>query len=115
MDAIEISGLCKSYPGFSLENFSLNLPKGSILGLAGENGAGKSTVIKLIMNAAERDSGSVYVLGTECTSPEFSALKNDIGVVLDEANFPPCSAQKCSARLWRTPIKIGTAGFFTAM
>lgn len=88
MNAIEISGLCKNYPGFSLENFSLNLPKGSILGLAGENGAGKSTIIKLIMNAEERDAGSVKVLGTECTSPEFNDLKNCIGVVLDEANFP---------------------------
>ena len=88
MNAIEISGLCKSYEGFRLENFSLNLPKGSILGLAGENGAGKSTIIKLIMNAEERDAGSVKVLGTECTSPEFNDLKNCIGVVLDEANFP---------------------------
>ena len=111
MNAIEISGLCKNYPGFSLENFSLNLPKGSILGLAGENGAGKSTIIKLIMNAEERDAGSVKVLGTECTSLEFNDLKNCIGVVLDEANFPAvltakmlCSVMANTYKNWNSEL-----------
>ena len=105
MNAIEISGLCKSYEGFRLENFSLNLPKGSILGLAGENGAGKSTIIKLIMNAEERDAGSVKVLGTECTSPEFNDLKNDIGIVLDEANFPTVLTPKMICRVMESTYK----------
>ena len=105
MNAIEISGLCKNYPGFSLENFSLNLPKGSILGLAGENGAGKSTIIKLIMNAERRDAGSVRVLGTECTEPEFSDLKNDIGIVLDEANFPTVLTPKMICRVMESTYK----------
>lgn len=105
MNAIEISGLCKNYPGFSLENFSLNLPKGSILGLAGENGAGKSTIIKLIMNAERRDAGSVRVLGTECTAPEFSDLKNDIGIVLDEANFPTVLTPKMICRVMESTYK----------
>ena len=105
MNAIEISGLCKSYEGFRLENFSLNLPKGSILGLAGENGAGKSTIIKLIMNAERRDAGSVRVLGTECTEPEFSDLKNDIGIVLDEANFPTVLTPKMICRVMESTYK----------
>ena len=105
MNAIEISGLCKNYPGFSLEKFSLNLPKGSILGLAGENGAGKSTIIKLIMNAERRDAGSVRVLGTECTAPEFSDLKNDIGIVLDEANFPTVLTPKMICRVMESTYK----------
>lgn len=105
MDAIEINGLCKSYGDFRLENFSLNLPKGSILGLAGENGAGKSTVIKLIMNAEQRDGGSVRVLGTECTAPEFSYIKNDIGVVLDEAGFPTVLTPKMLCRVMASTYK----------
>ena len=88
MNAIEIKNLSKRYDDFELRDLTLSLPEGSILGLAGENGAGKSTTIKLIMNTIERDFGSVTVLGHECTSPEFTDLKNDIGVVLDEANFP---------------------------
>lgn len=105
MNAIEISGLCKSYEGFRLEIFSLKLPKGSILGLAGENGAGKSTIIKLIMNAERRDAGSVRVLGTECTAPEFSDLKNDIGIVLDEANFPTALTPKMICRVMESTYK----------
>ena len=50
MNALEIRGLCKSFKGFELKNVDLTLPSGYILGLIGENGAGKSTVIRLIMD-----------------------------------------------------------------
>ena len=88
MNAIEIRSLRKEYPGFLLDDISFDLPSGSIVGLVGENGAGKSTTIKLIMNAIRKDGGSVKVLGTDNESPDFSQLKNDIGVVLDDAYFP---------------------------
>ena len=88
MNAIEITNLSKSYPGFSLQPFDLTLPQGSILGLVGENGAGKSTTIKLLMNAIQRDSGEVRVLGVDNRDPAFRDVKDDIGVVLDEAYFP---------------------------
>lgn len=88
MNAIEINNLSKSYPGFELRDINLTLPTGAIMGLVGENGAGKSTTIKLIMNAISRDSGSVKVLGVDNLSGEFIAVKEDIGVVLDEAYFP---------------------------
>ncbi len=88
MNAIEIKGLSKSYPGFSLENINLSLPQGSILGLVGENGAGKSTTIKLIMDAVSCDVGSVSVLGVDNQSAAFDEVKQDVGVVLDEAYFP---------------------------
>lgn len=88
MNAIEIKGLCKSYAGFTLGNIDLTLPQGAIMGLVGENGAGKSTTLKLIMNAISRDSGSVSVLGVDNQSPDFKQLKQEIGVVLDEAYFP---------------------------
>ena len=88
MNAIEINGLVKKYPGFRLGGLDLALPAGSIMGLVGENGAGKSTTIKLIMNAIKRDAGSVSVLGVDNQSRAFSDIKEDIGVVLDEAYFP---------------------------
>ncbi len=88
MNAIEISNLNKSYKTFSLENINLNVPTGSIVGLVGENGSGKSTTINLIMNAINRDSGEIKVLGVDNTSKEFDKVKNDIGVVLDVAYFP---------------------------
>ena len=88
LNAIEIKGLVKEYPGFRLDGLDLTLPSGSIMGLVGENGAGKSTTIKLIMNAARRDGGTVSVLGTDNRSAAFNEVKEDIGVVLDEAYFP---------------------------
>lgn len=88
MNAIEIRNLRKEYPGFLLDDISFDLPSGSIVGLVGENGAGKSTTIKLIMNAIRKDGGSITVLGTDNESPAFRQLKNDIGVVLDDAYFP---------------------------
>ncbi len=88
MNAIEIKDLTKSYKEFKLDKLNLTLPSGTILGLVGENGAGKSTTIKLIMDAISADSGTVIVLGESNKSKKFNEIKQDIGVVLDEANFP---------------------------
>lgn len=94
MNAIELSQVTKSYGEFALENVSFSLPTGTIMGLVGENGAGKSTTIKLIMNAIAPDSGSVTVLGQSNQSKEFAQLKQDIGIVLDEAYFPEVLSAK---------------------
>lgn len=88
MNAIEVKNLTKKLGSFTLDNISFNLPSGTILGLVGENGAGKTTAIKLIMNSFSADSGSVSVLGADNTSAKFKDIKQDIGVVLDEAYFP---------------------------
>lgn len=65
MNAIEIKGLTKLYKDFRLGSFDLTLPAGSIMGLVGENGAGKSTTIKLITHAIAADAGTISVLGVE--------------------------------------------------
>ena len=86
MNAIDIKNLSKHYQGFSLENLNLTLPSGCIMGLVGENGAGKSTTIRLILGMTGADSGEITVFGQQM-SPE---LKERIGVVLDEPGFPSC-------------------------
>ncbi len=88
MNAIDIKDLTKSYGEFKLDNLNLQLPTGTIMGLVGENGAGKTTTIKLIMNAIEAEQGSISVLGNLNTDKSFIETKQDIGIVLDEANFP---------------------------
>ena len=88
MNAIELSHVTKHFPGFTLQDLSLTVPSGTICGLVGENGAGKSTTIRLLMGALRPDSGTCTVLGADSASPEFLSLKEDIGVVLDEAYFP---------------------------
>ena len=87
-NAIEVKNLCKAYSGFALRNVSFAVPEGTILGLVGENGAGKSTIINLLMNAVPRDGGEVAVLGADPVSSEFTETRQSIGVVLDEACFP---------------------------
>lgn len=87
MNAVEIKGLYKSYGNFSLKNVDLTLPCGCIMGLIGENGAGKSTTINLLLDIIKKDSGEIRVLGKEMTA-DAKEIKNDIGVVLDDSCFP---------------------------
>lgn len=87
MNAVEIKGLCKDYKTFKLDNISLTLPCGCIMGLIGENGAGKSTTIKLLLDMIKKDAGEINVLGKEITA-DAAKIKNDVGVVLDEPCFP---------------------------
>ena len=87
-NAIELNHISKSFGEFSLKNVTLAIPAGTICGLVGENGAGKSTLIRILMGALRPDSGTCTVLGADSAAPEFLSLKEDIGVVLDEAYFP---------------------------
>jgi ABC-2 type transport system ATP-binding protein len=80
MDALTISGLAKAYPGFLLKDVSFSLPRGSIMGLVGANGAGKTTIIKLILNLVRRDAGSIRVFGLDNIAEE-KAVKARIGFV----------------------------------
>lgn len=88
MNALEVRDLTKSFGTFTLRDVSFTLPMGSALGLVGENGAGKSTTISLLLNLLPRDGGEVRVLGCDCTDGDFTAKKESVGVVFDEACFP---------------------------
>lgn len=88
MNAIEIRNLCKEYKDFKIDNLCLTLPEGCIMGLVGENGAGKSTTMKLILNTIRKDGGEITVLDKNNTEKEFNSIKDLIGVVPDEASFP---------------------------
>ena len=93
MNAIEIKNLTKTYPGFCLQNLNLTLPSGCIMGIVGENGAGKSTTIRLIMDMIERDEGTITIMGMD-NRENIRLLKEETGVVLDEVGFPDCMDAK---------------------
>lgn len=89
MNALELKNLSKSFPGFQLEPLNLTLPQGCIMGLIGENGAGKSTILKLILDMLHKDSGSITILGKD-NQENLRLIKEDIGVVMDEVGIAEC-------------------------
>lgn len=93
MNVLEIRNLTKAYPGFTLDNLNLTLPNGCIMGLIGENGAGKSTTIKLILDMIHKDSGKITIFGKD-NSDNMELTKEDIGVVMDEVGIPECLTTK---------------------
>ena len=61
MDTIlQVKDLCKKYEDFALDHVSFTLPRGCIMGFIGENGAGKSTTMKAILNLIRRDEGDFW-------------------------------------------------------
>lgn len=85
-NAIEISGVTKRYEGFTLDNISFDVPKGSIMGFIGQNGAGKTTTIRSLLNITNIDEGEIRLLGLGHIKNEFE-IKNRIAVVFDELPF----------------------------
>ena len=115
MNAIEIRNLTKHYVGFSLEDLNLTLPSGCIMGLVGENGAGKSTTIRMLLGMARPDSGEITVFGQKMDA----GLRERIGVVLDEPGYPGCmtAAQigKMLSGLYRGWEKDTFEGYLTSL
>ena len=89
MNALELRGLTKHYKDFTLGPLDLTLPGGTICGLIGENGAGKSTTIKLILDMLQRDGGTVTILGRD-NRTDLVHTKEEIGVVLGSEGIPLC-------------------------
>lgn len=83
--AIEVKSLQKNYSDFKLQNVSFCVPQGSIVGLIGENGAGKTTIIKAIMSLIDVESGEISVLGSSAKLA--NQTREEIGVVFDNLCF----------------------------
>lgn len=84
--AIEIKNLVKKFDGFTLGPIDLSIPKGTIVGYIGQNGAGKSTTIKLLLGLLKIDSGEIKILDYD--NPNSIELKDKLGVVFDELLVP---------------------------
>ena len=94
---LEVKGLTKDYGDFVLDKLTFTVPKGVIMGLIGENGAGKSTTINCILNEISKTDGNIEIFGKDYLSEEIE-IKDKIGVVFDENHFPDIF----------TPNEIGT-------
>ena len=79
-----LCGIQKHYPGFALGPVDLQIPAGAIVGLVGENGAGKTTALKILCGVNPADGGRVELLGG---SPGDPAIRARVGVVFEDAYF----------------------------
>lgn len=85
-DVLTVKGLTKNYQDFTLDHVSFEIPQGSIVGLIGENGAGKSTIIKAVLGLIKKDDGEITLFGRQDGALN-TKIKEQIGVVFDGSNF----------------------------
>ena len=101
---IEVSGLCKSYSSFQLQDISFSLAEGCIMGLIGENGAGKTTTLKALLDIVRPDSGEIRLFGQPVRS-DSALLKEQIGVVWENSFFyeglTAQDVQRCMAGVYK--------------
>ncbi|WP_329384241.1 ABC transporter ATP-binding protein [Anaerofustis butyriciformans] len=83
---LEVNNLTKEYKDFKLDDISLKIPKGSVVGLIGENGAGKSTFINSILNINEPEKGEVKIFNKNINEHE-KDIKEDIAVIFDKSHY----------------------------
>lgn len=84
--AICLHNVTKKYEGFTLDHINMKIPKGTIVGLVGENGAGKTTILKCILQMISLDEGNIYMEGKAVdTLPK--DWKKDVGVILAGMDF----------------------------
>jgi ABC-2 type transport system ATP-binding protein len=85
---IEMRGVRKTYRFFTLDDVSLELEPGQIMGFVGPNGAGKSTTLRLAMGMIAPDAGEIRVLGHDIPRDQ-AAAKRGIGYVSGEMRLLP--------------------------
>ena len=84
---LSINGLSKHYTNFDVNNVSFDIPDGMVVGLIGENGAGKSTIIKSILGVVHPDGGEIVFNGTPVSKLN-KAERQQISFVLDDMGLP---------------------------
>ncbi|MSS77135.1 ABC transporter ATP-binding protein [Anaerococcus sp. WCA-380-WT-2B] len=85
-NAIEICNLVKEFDDFKLGPINISIPKGTIVGYIGQNGAGKSTTIKLLLGLLNKDAGIIKIFDSQ----DYNSIKikDNLGVVFDDLLIP---------------------------
>jgi ABC-type multidrug transport system fused ATPase/permease subunit len=85
--SIDFENVSFSYPGGSgaaVKDFNLQIRSGELIALVGENGAGKSTMVKLLLRFYDVDAGSIRIAGTDIKEMDPQTLRNRIGVLFQD-------------------------------
>lgn len=87
---LQMKGITKQFPGvLALDNVDLEVKKGEVLAVIGENGAGKSTMMKILSGALLNDSGEIYLDGELVPSEKNARERLDMGIAIiyQELNY----------------------------
>ena len=98
---ITAKGLCKSYKNVSvLKDVSINVKEGEIYGLVGKNGAGKTTIMKILLGLVPRTSGEISLLGASSES-ELRVRRSEIGSMIETPSFYPYMSARDNLNYYR--------------
>ena len=86
MNVLEVQGLTKRYPAFTLDHVSFDVPQGAVMGFIGRNGAGKTTTLKSLMNYLHPDAGEIDFFGKPMTDNEME-IKRRTGFVAGGVDY----------------------------
>lgn len=83
---LQVENITKKYKDFyALNDVSFSIKQGEIFGLIGENGAGKSSLMRIIAGASKETSGKVVLLGK--TGKELSSARKHMGVIIEHPSY----------------------------
>lgn len=107
--ALKMEGIHKRFPGVhALDDVSFHVPRGVVHAVVGENGAGKSTMMKLLAGSIQRDEGRIEVAGEPVEIPDPAASQAlGISMIHQELTVIPYRTVAQNILLGREPRKAG--------
>lgn len=90
MNIVETNNLTKIYSGRAVvDGVNMHIPEGSIYGFVGENGSGKTTIMRMLTGIARPNRGSFELLGVKNTSPQISKTRKQISAIVENVSYVP--------------------------
>ena len=111
MNALEVKGLSKKIGKFELQNISFELAQGTVMGLIGQNGAGKSSIIRCILNLLKKKSGEILIFDKDHAQFE-TEIREDLGIVFDELHVPDSLTAIDLEKIYQKVYKRWDSAFF---
>ena len=90
MDLITTNQLCKRYGGkLVIDHVDMHIPEASIYGFVGENGSGKTTIMRLLTGLAEPNGGSFTLFGVENTDKKIYQVRQQLSAIVEATSLVP--------------------------
>lgn len=105
---LRMCNVTKDINGFPvLQDVSLEVRCGQVVGLLGSNGAGKTTIIRILLGLASQDSGEAWING--CTFKELDEPLRSVGAVIDSTTLDPRLSARDNLQVYASAYRIPTS------